>query len=102
LLEPIRISLVDDLRTARNHCAGRLRDHGCRVEPAADVKQARACLEQEAVDLAIVDFFMPRANGDVLCRLIRAEPRWRHITAVILIAVAKRSGPQGGDPVSIG
>jgi len=84
--EPIDILLVDDSRTARNHYSRLLGAHGYRVQLAGNVEQAQQLLSTEPFDLAIIDFYMPRANGDVLCRHIQSDSRCRHITPAILTA----------------
>lgn len=41
-------------------------------------------LERVEPDLLLIDIDMPGANGLELCRLVRSNPRWRHIPVVFL------------------
>jgi diguanylate cyclase (GGDEF)-like protein/PAS domain S-box-containing protein len=80
----IRVLLVDDARTVRAVYRRLLVAHGYAVETAANVEEAFAKAIESPFDIAIVDYFMPGANGDVLCRRLREDPRTAGITAAIL------------------
>lgn len=81
-----RILLVDDTRTARDVYTRLLTEHGYRVDSAESVKHGIEKLGTAGFDIVIIDFFMPQENGDVLCRVIRQDPRYSHILPVILTA----------------
>lgn len=86
IINDIRILLVDDTRTARDVYSRLLTEHGYLVECAESVKHGVEKLAVGVFDIAIIDYFMPQDNGDVLCRAIRQEPRLGHISPVILTA----------------
>lgn len=82
----IRILLVDDTRTARDVYTRLFTTNGYRIDTAESVKGGLKKLTESAFDIAIIDYFMPQENGDVLCRAIRRDARLAHIAPVILTA----------------
>jgi len=82
--EPIRVLLVDDSRTVRVNYQRLLRKQGYHVESAASAAEAFALAQSKPFDVAIVDYFMPGENGDMLCQRLRSDPRTAHITPAIL------------------
>lgn len=82
--EAIRILLVDDSRTARDYYANLFKKNGYQTRVACSVDDALQMLREAHFDIAIVDYFMPAANGDVLCRAIRADVRNNHMPTAIL------------------
>jgi diguanylate cyclase (GGDEF)-like protein/PAS domain S-box-containing protein len=82
--DAIRVLLVDDSRTVRESYRRLLREQGYEVEIAADARQALAAAHRSVFDIAIIDYFMPGANGDVLCRQLRDDPATADITTAIL------------------
>ncbi len=86
LIDDTRILLVDDTRTARDAYMRLLTDNGYRIECAESVQDGIKRLAAGAFDIVIIDYFMPQENGDVLCRAIRQDPRFSHISPVILTA----------------
>jgi diguanylate cyclase (GGDEF)-like protein/PAS domain S-box-containing protein len=81
--EPVRVLLVDDSRTVRTSFARLLADQGYIVDVAAHAAEAWEKLQSSSFDIAIIDYFMPGENGDVLCRRLRDDPRTRGIIAAI-------------------
>ncbi len=82
--EDIRVLFVDDSLTVRAAFTRLLSEHGYRVECAADMHEALAKARVGAFDIAIVDYFMPGGNGDVLCRALRNDPLTAGITAAVI------------------
>jgi diguanylate cyclase (GGDEF)-like protein/PAS domain S-box-containing protein len=82
--EPIRVLFVDDSRTVRASYARLLTEQGYVVEVAVHAEEAMAMAQSRAFDIAIIDYFMPGENGDVLCRRLRADPRTAGLTIAIL------------------
>ena len=82
----IRILLVDDSRTSRDFYANLFKKSGYHTQVACGVDDALRALGEAPFDIAIIDYFMPGANGDVLCRAIRADAAINHIPAAILTA----------------
>jgi diguanylate cyclase (GGDEF)-like protein/PAS domain S-box-containing protein len=82
--EPIHVLFVDDSRTVRASYARLLAEQGYAVEVAAHAEEALAMAHAGTFDIAILDYFMPGENGDVLCRRLRTDPRTANITTAIL------------------
>ncbi|HWR87899.1 MAG TPA: EAL domain-containing protein [Acidiferrobacterales bacterium] len=82
--EPIRVLFVDDSRTVRAAYARLLAEQGYAVEVAVHAEEAMAMAQSRTFDIAIIDYFMPGENGDVLCRRLRADPRTAGLTIAIL------------------
>jgi diguanylate cyclase (GGDEF)-like protein/PAS domain S-box-containing protein len=82
--ESIRVLFVDDSRTVRASYARLLAEQGYVVEVAVDAQEAMALTQTRTFDIAIIDYFMPGENGDVLCRRLRADPRTANLTIAIL------------------
>jgi len=66
------ILVVDDDREIRELVSSYLKKNGLRATVAADGRQMRTFLEQNAVDLIVLDVMMPGDDGLVLCRELRA------------------------------
>ncbi|BAZ93857.1 signal transduction protein [Thiohalobacter thiocyanaticus] len=78
-----RILFVDDSPSVRAYYRRLLSGQGYRLELAANVDEGFDKARSDAFDIAIIDYFMPGANGDVLCRWLRDDPATRHITTAI-------------------
>ena len=67
-----RILVVDDDPSVSHAIAGLLRHAGYDILEASDGEQAMALLQQNPVDLAIIDIFMPKVDGMELISHLRA------------------------------
>jgi DNA-binding response OmpR family regulator len=67
------VLVVDDEPIVRDVVARYLRREGYRTVEAADGREARMLLEQEAPSLVVLDVMLPGADGLELCRWIRAR-----------------------------
>jgi diguanylate cyclase (GGDEF)-like protein/PAS domain S-box-containing protein len=76
----IRILLVDDSPSVRTYYRKLLMKHGYHVEVAANVEEGFSKAEKGRFDIAIIDYFMPDANGDVLCRRLQDSENTCDIT----------------------
>jgi CheY-like chemotaxis protein len=94
-----RVLVVDDSSTIRRVVAAVLHRHGYETVPAADGQAALDELARSTrpqrngqsnpaakIDVALVDFVMPRMNGLQLCRAIRAQPALRSLPVVFMSA----------------
>lgn len=79
----IRILFVDDSPTTRFRFRRLLEESGYQVSTAASSAEALEIAMQENFDIAIIDYYMPDENGDVLTAKLRHNPT----TADIIIAV---------------
>jgi diguanylate cyclase (GGDEF)-like protein/PAS domain S-box-containing protein len=82
--QKIRILLVDDSRTARTSYKRLMCRYGYDVDIAATAGKAMEMAKQNPYDIAIVDYYMPEENGDVLCRRLRKHPLTKNITVAII------------------
>lgn len=80
----IQVLFVDDSRTVRASFKKLISSHGYHVDTAASATDAMEKAKRQSFDIAIVDYFMPGGNGDVLCRQLREHPMTADITVAIL------------------
>jgi diguanylate cyclase (GGDEF)-like protein/PAS domain S-box-containing protein len=82
--EPIRVLFVDDSKSIQRYFERLLTRSGYVTEIAGSSADALQKAKRGNFDLAIVDYFMPEENGDVLCSKLRDDPQTASIrTAVI-------------------
>ncbi|MCK4833446.1 MAG: EAL domain-containing protein [Gammaproteobacteria bacterium] len=78
------VLFVDDSKSIRIYYKRLLERNNYKVVTASSVDEAYKVAHDEAVDIAIVDYFMPEQNGYVLCQKLRDDPLTADIrTAVI-------------------
>ncbi|MDD5254808.1 MAG: response regulator [Candidatus Omnitrophica bacterium] len=65
------ILVVDDEERIRSFYYRLLASEGYRVEEAENADEANDILKSEPVDLVLLDFRMPGANGGDLCEVIK-------------------------------
>ena len=70
----LRILLVDDSATVRVGFSKLLRRSGYEVETASSVAEGLEAAKASAFDIAIVDYYMPEANGTELIARLREQP----------------------------
>ena len=80
----IRILFVDDSVTVRAAFLRLLSEHGYAVEGASDMREALDKARAGQFDIAIVDYFMPGGNGDLLCRALRSDPATAGMAAAVI------------------
>jgi diguanylate cyclase (GGDEF)-like protein/PAS domain S-box-containing protein len=84
VVQPIRVLLVDDSKTVRVKYQRLLQANGYDAETAKSVGEGFKKALESPFDIAIIDFFMPDATGDVLCQRLRDDERTTNITSAIL------------------
>lgn len=80
----IRILFVDDSPSVRVYFRRLLSSQGYVVETAASVDEGLKLARRTTFDIAIIDYFMPGANGDVLCRQLHEDPATAGITTAVI------------------
>ncbi len=80
----IRILFVDDSPSVRGFFRRLLQRHGYRTDTAAGVSEGMEKALHTKFDIAIIDYYMPEATGDVLCRKLRENARTRGIMSSII------------------
>jgi diguanylate cyclase (GGDEF)-like protein/PAS domain S-box-containing protein len=84
VVQPIRVLLVDDSKTVRVKYQRLLKANGYDAETAECVDEGFDKALESSFDIAIIDFFMPDATGDVLCQRLRDDARTANISSAIL------------------
>lgn len=85
-VQPIRILFVDDSSTVRVKYRRLLTANGYHTETASSVGEGFEKALDSQFDIAIIDYFMPDATGDVLCRRLRGDARTTAITTALITA----------------
>ena len=89
LLGPVRILVVEDNQVNQKVVTTVLRKKGYAIELANDGTEALAKLEKNRnFDLILMDVQMPVLDGLEATRLIRQNPRWKHLPIVAMTAHA--------------
>ena len=86
-----RILVVDDHATSRKILQLYLASWNCEPLLAADGHEALAMLhkavaEQSPMDVAIIDYMMPKMNGEELGRIIKSDPALKQTHCIMLTA----------------
>jgi diguanylate cyclase (GGDEF)-like protein len=89
-----RVLAVDDDPAILAAIESLLRPTGLRVTTLSDPHRFWHSLEETAPDLVILDLDMPEINGTDLCRLLRADPRWKTLPVLFLTGSADADGVQ--------
>ncbi|MEW8508134.1 MAG: EAL domain-containing protein [Candidatus Thiodiazotropha sp.] len=84
IVQPIRVLFVDDSRTVRTKYQRLLMANGYYTETAANVAEGFEKAVTAQFDIAIIDYFMPDATGDVLCQRLRDHEATTTITSAII------------------
>ena len=81
---PTRVLFVDDSKSIRTYYSRILERNHYDVVTASSVDEAYLIAREQPIDIAIVDYFMPKQNGYVLCQKLRDDTLTADIrTAVI-------------------
>lgn len=62
-----------------------------RVISASDGEEGLRKVKEENPDLVILDLLLPKVDGDVLCRELKADSQYVHIPILILTALAEKA-----------
>lgn len=83
-----RVLVVEDDPVVADLVRFNLERAGIEVATACNGQHALELLDQQAFDLVVTDYQMPRMNGAELCRKLRGESRWCETPVVLLTAKA--------------
>lgn len=89
-MKPTRILVVDDNVTNLKLVSDLLAFEGYDVLNAIDAEEAQVILLTALPDLILMDIALPGMDGLSLTRLLKADPRTRHIRIVALTAFAMK------------
>ncbi len=82
-MDPIKILLVDDSKSARYALRLQLQRHGAEVETADSAESAFEILKHQVPDAILLDHMMPGLNGFEALEVIREDSRTAHVPVVM-------------------
>jgi len=82
------ILLIDDDASNREPTGRLLRHEGYEVVRAANGRDALELLSAYPVDLILLDLVMPEMDGLTFLKLLRGNPRHKHLPVVMLTALS--------------
>ncbi|MEP7295060.1 MAG: response regulator [Burkholderiales bacterium] len=91
---PARVLVVDDNAINIDLVRFVLQADGLVVDAAADAAAALQLIEQACPDAILMDIQMPGMDGLEFTRLLKADPRRRHITIIAFTAYAMKGDEQ--------
>ncbi|MCM8776058.1 MAG: response regulator [Candidatus Omnitrophica bacterium] len=81
-----KILLIEDVKEVRTMVSTRLRAHGYDVVAAKDGQEGITKVEKEKPDLVITDLALPKMTGNVIVRILKKSPQYKHIPIIMLSA----------------
>ncbi len=87
-----QVLVIDDEEDYRIIISEVLRSAGMEVRLAGDGEQGLAMLKEKPSDIVLVDWMMPRMDGEKFCLAMRALPALREIP--ILMLTVKQTGDE--------
>jgi len=82
-MDPMKILLVDDSKSARYALRLQLQRHGVEVDTAESAEAALEILKGDLPDAVLMDHMMPGLSGFEALEIIRADARTAHLPVVI-------------------
>ncbi len=76
--------VVDDVEDNRDLYATYLEHCGFRADQACDGEEALAKITREPPDVVIMDLSMPNLDGWEATRLVKSNPRTRHVIVIVV------------------
>jgi signal transduction histidine kinase/ActR/RegA family two-component response regulator len=87
-LDGARVLVAEDNGVNRVLMTDLLRLAGCEVLEATDGAEALALARSEVPDLLVLDIMLPERDGISVARLLKSEPKTRHIKIIAVTALA--------------
>ncbi|MDZ4821494.1 MAG: response regulator [Planctomycetota bacterium] len=91
-----RILVIDDEEDLLELVNYNLTREGFRVECVATGEAALAAARRSIPDLVILDLLLPGVDGLEICRLLKNDPKTRHIPVIMLTAKSEESDMVSG------
>jgi len=79
-----RILVIDDEEDYRIIVQEVLARAGYEVRTAADGQEGLALLQRAPADAVLVDWMMPRMDGERFCRALRSDPKQKDVPIIML------------------
>lgn len=80
----ISVLVIDDEEDYRIIIQEVLRGAGMDVRLAKDGEEGLRMLKEAPADIVLVDWMMPRLDGEQFCRAMRAEPKFKDLPVLML------------------
>lgn len=80
----ISVLVIDDEEDYRIIIQEVLRGAGMDVRLAKDGEEGLRMLKEATTDIVLVDWMMPRLDGEQFCRAMRAEPAFKDLPVLML------------------
>lgn len=80
----ISVLVIDDEEDYRIIIQEVLRGAGMDVRLAKDGEEGLRMLKEAPTDIVLVDWMMPRLDGEQFCRAMRAEPKFKDLPVLML------------------
>ena len=84
--KPKKILIVDDEPDVADLVSYHLKAKGYQVETVNNPNVSLGVMRSFLPDLVILDIMMPDLNGIQICRILRADPKLKHIPIIFLTA----------------
>jgi len=81
-----KILIVDDERQLVSLVSLHMTMSGYEVLTANDGEAALSCISKDNPDLVILDLMLPKIDGWEVCKLLRADPKTKNISVIMLTA----------------
>jgi len=91
---PHNLLVVDDEYASLEVLALMLTGEGYRVHTASNGEEALERLAEQAIDLVITDYKMPKKDGSELCLAMLADPRFASIPVIFTSATYRQDVPR--------
>ena len=92
----MKVLVVDDNAAARDILVATLDVEGYTVFTAADGEECLRCAERELPDVILLDVMMPDESGYEVCSRLRAMPRIRETSVIMVTALTDRESRLAG------
>ena len=79
-----RVLVIDDEEDYRIIIEDVLRGAGMEVRLAPDGQEGLRMLKEKPADVVLVDWMMPKMDGEQFCRAMRAEPAFKDVPVLML------------------
>jgi two-component system phosphate regulon response regulator PhoB len=89
--QPKKILIVDDEPDVSALVSYHLKAKGYRVETINNASSSIGAARSFLPDLVILDIMMPELNGIQICRILRADPKTKHVPIIFLTARAEEA-----------
>ena len=83
-----KILIIEDEKDILALAIVRLKHSGYEVISAEDAEQALGILQNNIPDLILLDLFLPKMQGDELCKKIKSDNKLKKIPIIIFTAGA--------------